>query len=185
MARDLTTFETFPFDGQLSPRQLAPPVDTEPARNGEGGADCHTCSTPREQRLWSDDHWWLELYEPSPFRGVVLLGPHEHVESIGQLPDPLAQQFGPKVAQVQRAIETLGDIGRVHVNVWGDGGAHLHIWFYPRPYGQLQLRGTFLPVWGLILPDLPTEVTRTAGERIAAAMETSATAEHSRDQQPS
>ena len=175
MARDLTQFETFPFDGPLEARQLDPPVDTEPARSGAGGVDCHACSTPPEARLWSDDHWWLHLYEPSPFRGVVLLGPHEHIESISQLPTSLARDLGPKVAQVERAIETLGGIGRTHVNVWGDGGAHLHIWFYPRPYGQLQFRGTFLPVWGLVLPDLPTDVTRTAGERIAAAMDAPAT----------
>lgn len=175
MARDLTRFETFPFDGPLATRRLDPPVEREPARRGEGGVDCHACSTPLEDRLWSDEHWWLQLYEPSPFPGVVLLGPHEHVESIGQLRTPLARELGPKVAQVERAIETLGDIGRVHVNVWGDGGAHLHIWFYPRPYGQLQLRGTFLPVWGLTLPDLPAEQTRAAGERIARAMDASTT----------
>jgi len=40
----------------------------------------------------------------------------------------------------------------------------------PRPYGQLQLRGTFLPMWGLVLPDLPDDEVRAAGEQIARAL---------------
>ena len=51
-----------------------------------------------------------------------------------------------------------------------DGAAHFHLWFYPRPYGQLQLRGTFLPMWGLVLPDLPDDEVRAAGEQIARAL---------------
>ena len=43
-------------------------------------------------------------------------------------------------------------------------------WFSPRPYGQLQLRGTFLPMWGLVLPDLSDDEVRAAGEQIARAL---------------
>jgi len=42
----------------------------------------------------------------------------------------------------------------VHVNRWGDGSAHRHMWFLARPYGQLQLRGTFLSLWDSILPPI-------------------------------
>jgi hypothetical protein len=43
----------------------------------------------------------------------------------------------------------------VHVNRWGDGSAHLHLWFLARPFGRLQLRGTFLSLWDDILPPVP------------------------------
>ena len=74
------------------------------------------------------------------------------------------------IGRVQQAVSDLGGIGRVHVNYWGDGSAHLHLWFYPRPYGQLQLRGTFLGMWSVLLPELPDEEVRHAGEQVAANM---------------
>jgi diadenosine tetraphosphate (Ap4A) HIT family hydrolase len=169
--RDLTSYETFPFDGPLRRRELDAPVDEEPPRAGEGGRDCRSCTITPDETLWHGGNWFLTLYEPSPFPGVVILSPRTHAGSIAELPPARAQELGPMCGRVQRAIERLGGIGRVHVNLWGDGGAHLHIWFYPRPYGQLQLRGTFLPVWGLTLPDLPTEEIEAAGQVIAAAMD--------------
>lgn len=168
--RDLTEFETWPFGDTGPPRPLAPPVENEPPRRGEGGTDCHACEQPDNAYLWGDANWRLRLFEPSPFLGVVLLEPRDHYESIAQLPPDLAAGLGPMVGRVQRAIESLGGIGNVHVNYWGDGSAHLHLWFYPRPYGQLQLRGTFFPVWSFTLPDRPAEETRAAGRQIAASL---------------
>jgi hypothetical protein len=37
------------------------------------------------------------------------------------------------LGRIERAIRSLGDIGRVHVCRWGDGGEHLHWWFMARP----------------------------------------------------
>jgi hypothetical protein len=51
-------------------------------------------------------------------------------------------------------------VARVHVNRWGDGSAHLHLWFLARPYGRLQLRGTFLSLWDDILPPIDEAVWR-------------------------
>src|SRR4030095_16702724 len=51
----------------------------------------------------------------------------------------------------ERAIRSLDGVARVHVNRWGDGSAHLHLWFLARPYGRLQLRGTFLSLWDAML----------------------------------
>jgi diadenosine tetraphosphate (Ap4A) HIT family hydrolase len=118
-------------------------------------------SGPRRGRKFGA--WRLSLYTPSPFRGVVLLQPRVHAESVAELPPAEAAELGPLVGRVQRAVESLGGIGRVHLNYWGDGGAHFHLWFYPRPYGQLQLRGTFLGLWSVLLPDLPDEEVRAAG----------------------
>jgi hypothetical protein len=51
-----------------------------------------------------------------------------------------------------RAIEALPHIARAHVSRWGDGGAHLHVFFLARPVGFAQLRGTFLAVWAICCP---------------------------------
>jgi hypothetical protein len=36
-------WDTWPFDGELGPRALQPPVDTERPRIGEDAADCWRC----------------------------------------------------------------------------------------------------------------------------------------------
>jgi len=172
--RDLTEYMTFPFDGPIHPRTLDPPVDTEPPRAGEGGQDCSVCDAGDDDFVWCDDDWRLQVFEPSPFLGVMLLTPRIHVETVADLPPRLAADLGPMIGRVEQAIYSLGGVGRVHLNLWGDGGAHLHLWFYPRPYGQLQLRGTFLAVWSLVLPDRPIEETRQAAEQVAAAMDADA-----------
>lgn len=161
---------TFPFESPLAVRPLQEPVELEPDRHGSGGVDCSLCARPDDTFLWVDEHWRLSLYLPSPFRGVVILSPRVHVPSVADLPGDLAVEMGPLFGRIQRAIEGLGDIGRVHINYWGDGSEHLHVWFYPRPYGALQLRGTFLAVWSLLLPELPEGVTRAAGDQIARAL---------------
>lgn len=168
--RDLSEWTTFPFVSPVEVRALEPAVAEEPPRFGEGGVDCRVCTAPDEEFLWADGRWRLSLYTPSPFKGVVLLQPRVHAESVAALPAVEAAEFGPLVGRVQRAVESLGGIGRVHLNYWGDGGAHFHLWFYPRPYGQMQLRGTFLGMWSVVLPDLPDDEIRAAGEQVARGL---------------
>jgi hypothetical protein len=54
------------------------------------------------------------------------------------------------------------------VNRWGDGAAHLHVWFLARPYGRLQLQGTFLALWDDILPPIPEDRWRENLALVAA-----------------
>jgi len=56
------------------------------------------------------------------------------------------------------AIEALPSVARVHVNKWGDGGAHAHIFFIARPTRMPQLRGTMMAVWDDFLPPVPVNV---------------------------
>ena len=71
---------------------------------------------------------------------------------LGDLPNLLAAELGVMTVRLERAIRSIDGVGRVHVNRWGDGSAHLHLWFYARPHGRLQLRGSFLSMWNDILP---------------------------------
>ena len=59
--------------------------------------------------------------------------------------------------RVERAILALGDVGRVHLYRWGDGGAHFHVWFMPRPLGMLEASGMMLPLWEDVLPNVTDE----------------------------
>src|SRR5436190_22356442 len=40
---------------------------------------------------------------------------------------------------------------------WGDGGAHFHVWFLPRPLGMIEAAGMMLPLWEDVLPNLTDE----------------------------
>jgi diadenosine tetraphosphate (Ap4A) HIT family hydrolase len=163
-------WETWPFDGELRPRPLAPPVEQEKPRWGEGGVDCRRCAAPDEEYVWTDEHWRLApRWEPSGLPMVVLLETREHYD-FGDLPHELAAELGPMLLRVQRAVYAVGDIGNVHVCRWGDGSEHFHFWFMARPARIPQLIGSFAAIWDDVLPPLPEEVWRENLELVAAAM---------------
>ena len=101
--------------------------------------------------------------------GAVWLASRVHVDSFSDLPEELQVDFGRVAARVERAILALGDVARVHLYRWGDGGAHFHVWFLPRPLGMLEASGMMLPLWEDALPNLPDEELAAAAGRVAAA----------------
>ncbi|MFG2106262.1 hypothetical protein [Micromonospora chersina] len=90
---------------------------------------------------------------PTGLPMVLILESRSHLD-LGDLPNLLAAELGVMTVRLERAIRSLDGVARVHVNRWGDGSAHLHMWFLARPYGRLQLRGTFLSLWDSILPPI-------------------------------
>ncbi|GAA3345273.1 hypothetical protein GCM10020358_51730 [Amorphoplanes nipponensis] len=72
--------------------------------------------------------------------------------------------------RVERAVMALGGIAPVHVDKWGDGGAHLHLWLIARQAGMMQLRGTCLPVWDDVLPPQDERQWRGVMAEIAAGL---------------
>jgi len=154
-------WETWPFDGEVRPRALAPPEERERPRFGEGGVDCRRCETGDEAYLWTSERWRLWGFErPTGLPVVVLLEPREHYAEPGDLPDDLAAELGLMLVRVERAVRSVGEIGRVHVCRWGDGGEHLHWWFMARPARIPQLIGSFAAIWDDILPPTPEPVWR-------------------------
>jgi diadenosine tetraphosphate (Ap4A) HIT family hydrolase len=154
-------WETFPFDGEMRPRMLRPPDAVDPPRHGAGGVACRSCASPDDDYLWNDGRWRLRgLDEPSGLPVVVLLEPRQHVAEPGDLPDELASELGLLIARIERAVRSVGEIGRVHVCRWGDGGEHLHWWFIARPARFPQLVGSFAAIWDDVLPPLPEDVWR-------------------------
>jgi hypothetical protein len=157
---DFTTWPTFPFDGDIRVRRLDPPVDEEPARQGEDQEKCTACRAPDTEYVWVADRWRVRaLGRPSGLPVVLILESRSHLD-LGDLPNLLAAELGVMTVRLERAIRSLDGVARVHVNRWGDGSAHLHLWFLARPYGRLQLRGTFLSLWDDILPPIDVAVWR-------------------------
>jgi diadenosine tetraphosphate (Ap4A) HIT family hydrolase len=153
-------WDIFPFEPDgLTVKRLEPPVLPEPPREGEGGRPCQGCAR-RDEGVWRNERWRItELGEPDGLPATLLLLPRDH-HDLGDLSDDLAAELGLLTVRLDRAMRTLDGVARVHVSKWGDGGAHLHVWFLARPEGFGQLRGTCLALWTDILPPVPEAVWR-------------------------
>ncbi len=68
------------------------------------------------------------------------------------------------------AVEALPHIARAHVSRWGDGGAHLHVFFIARPAGFPQLRGTCMAIWNDLLPAVPGDLISADAAAVGAAV---------------
>ena len=163
-------WETFPFDGDMSPRALELPADVDRPRHGEGGVDCGRCAASDDEYLWTGDRWRVRALGPTGLPVVLMLEPREHHADPGDLPDELAAELGVLLARIERAVRAIPDIGRVHVCRWGDGSEHLHWWFMARPARLPQLIGSFAAIWDDILPPLPDDVWRANVEIVARAL---------------
>jgi diadenosine tetraphosphate (Ap4A) HIT family hydrolase len=163
-------WETFPFDGEMRPRRLEPPADVDPPRFGVGGVNCSRCAAGDDEYLWTNERWRVFALGPSGLPLVAMLEPREHFAEPGDLSDELAAELGVQLARIERAVRSIGEIGRVHVCRWGDGGEHLHWWFMARPARLSQLIGSFAAIWDDILPPLPDELWRENVEAFKAAL---------------
>jgi hypothetical protein len=157
---DFTRWPSFPFEGDMRVKPLAPPVPVEPPRSGEDAGECVACNTPDDAYIWVSERWRVRAMDrPTGLPMVLILECRSHLD-LGDLPNLLAAELGVMTVRMERAIRSLDGVARVHVNRWGDGSAHLHMWFLARPYGRLQLRGTFLSLWDDILPTIPEQQWR-------------------------
>jgi diadenosine tetraphosphate (Ap4A) HIT family hydrolase len=162
---------TIPWMEPLTPREPAPRTVPEPPRRGEpGGEPCGVCTRAATSAVWSDEHWTLHPPVGGSLPGTVWAASKVHVDSFAELPPEVAGGFGDLCARVERALLARGDVGRVHLYRWGDGGAHFHVWFMPRPLGMLEAAGAMLPLWEDVLPNVTDEELRAAAEAVGAAM---------------
>ena len=161
---------TLPFE-TLRTLEPADRVVPEPPRRGEpGGEECGICGGAATSAVWSDEHWTLHPPVGGSLPGSVWMATRAHVDSFCDLPPEVAATFAPVAGRVERAILALGGTARVHLYRWGDGGAHFHVWFIPRPLGMLEARGMMLPLWEDVLPNVSDEELAEAARRVASAM---------------
>lgn len=165
-------WESWPFQGTVVPKVLDPPVEHEEPRHGENGVGCRACSSPDDAYAWTNERWRLSPIDPpNGLPVVLLLEPREHFDAPADLPEELAAELGVLIGRIDRAITSLPSIGRVHVGRWGEGSAHLHIWFLGRPARMEQLRSIFAAVWDDVLPPTPNDVWEENVAAVVAALE--------------
>ncbi|WP_250035478.1 hypothetical protein [Paractinoplanes maris] len=168
----MTMWEVSPFDpAGLLVSPLREPVLPEPPRHGEDPADCQSCRG-RDEGLWLNDRWRLTRIAKAGVPLILMLHPRDH-HDLADLPDELAAELGVLTKYVAKHIQALAHVSRAHVYRIGDGGAHLHIWFFARPEGQAQLYGSWLPVWDDLLPEYPDAVAAADAELVVDALITS------------
>ncbi|MCC2312752.1 hypothetical protein [Cellulomonas xiejunii] len=153
---DIAGWDTFPFEREgLRMRALEDPVVPEPPRQDEDAATCGRCARTDEHFAWTDGTWRLSASSTVSVPSVIL-DRRAHGD-LNDLDDDAAAELGRMIVRVERALAAVPGVGRVHVQRWGDGNGHLHVFFSARPEGMLQLRGLVMPLWTLHLPALPDE----------------------------
>ncbi|GAA0601979.1 hypothetical protein HPO96_27820 [Kribbella sandramycini] len=157
----------FPFE-QVTVAPLAELTLPEPPRAGApGGAECPTCVEPTKDAVWGDEQWLLKVFGPTGLPLVALLVSREHYR-LDTLPAELTATLGPVLQRVAGAVGRIDGVGRTHINRWGDGSEHFHMWFQARPVGMMQLRGAGIAFWNDMLPNVP-EAEFAANKRTVAA----------------
>jgi hypothetical protein len=165
----MTGWDISPFeqDGLLV-APLRPPVLPEKPRHGEDPADCGSCRR-RDEGIWFNDNWRLTRVGGVGVPLALMLHPRDHYD-MADLPDDLAAELGLLSTRVVRHIQALPHISRAHVYRIGDGGAHLHLWFFARPEGQAQMFGSWLVVWDDLLPEYPADIAEADAAIVADAL---------------
>jgi hypothetical protein len=153
---DFVSWPIFPFIGEMRVREVLPRRDRDYPRDGEpGGSLCGACTEPDDSYVWVDDSWRVKApNQPSGAPVQLFLETREHID-LDNFDEDRAADLGRMVMRINNAIKAVGGIGRVHVNRWGDGGSHFHLWFYGRPLGDTQMIGFCLPLWAMTMPPTP------------------------------
>ena len=175
---DVVSWQIFPFEGDMRVRPLQPRLDHERIRNGDPGGDaCFRCNPDvakfdAEEPVWQNDRWAVRPLgfdgKPSPFP-AYMLETIEHLD-IDDLSEEMAAELGVLSVRMNSAIMAIGTVGRVHINRWGDGAAHFHVWFLGRPAGAWQFSGYTLPLWGFTLPSMSAEELTSNHQIVAASL---------------
>jgi diadenosine tetraphosphate (Ap4A) HIT family hydrolase len=163
-------------EGTIEVRELRPPVDVEPPRQGEDPAECRACGKePDEWEVYRDALWRVRVLTETAFPGTAMMQPLRHADGVHGLNDAELATYGPMVARITAALEGMvgfrgARTARVHSHLWNDGGAHLHQWFFPRPYGYADLLGSTLVEWLEVLPQATEEQSRAAATELRARL---------------
>jgi diadenosine tetraphosphate (Ap4A) HIT family hydrolase len=167
----VATGDIFPWDGDLVPKVVLPPLLEEQPRWGEGDKPCQC----RERDLppnaiWRNDRWVVSSRDrPSGLPLVLFLHSVEHMDFV-EMDDDLASEFGRVTNWLHRIMSRLPNVGRVHVCKWGDGGSHLHVWFIARTARLAPILGSLAVEWDGMLPPGPEDVWLADLQEVAAKL---------------
>jgi hypothetical protein len=165
----MTGWDISPFEQEgLRVSPLRHPVLPERARLGEDPTQCAACAG-RDEGVWFNEHWRLSRIRGFGVPLVLMLYPRDH-HDLTDLDDDMAAELGVLSVHVARHVEAVPNIARSHVYRIGDGGVHLHVWFFARPAGQAQLYGSWLAVWDDLLPEYPADLADNDADLVADAL---------------
>ena len=169
---EMAGWDIFPFEiASLRIKPLQSLAEAEPPRRGEDPLKCW-CASPGddpEQTVWSNEHWILAQDMSMRLPIAVNLMPREHCD-LTTVPGHLRVELGQLIVSISAAIEALPSVGRAQLARYGDGGAHLHLFFFGRPARMLQLRGSPLLDWEENLPAVPGDVLRANAAYVAGRL---------------
>ncbi|MFN8172521.1 MAG: hypothetical protein U0R65_11730 [Candidatus Nanopelagicales bacterium] len=175
----MTGWLVYPYElDSLRVKPLDPLADAEDDRAGEDPATCWCASATMPpwatEWAWRNDDWVLTSAESTGAPVQLMLVPRRVHCDLTDVPDDLAADMGRLLVAVCAAAEALPSVGRAFAFKIGDGGAHLHWFFFGRPARALQLRGSPFLDWEENLPRVPVEVLRRnagfVGRRLVEAL---------------
>ncbi|WP_210503793.1 hypothetical protein [Nocardioides xinjiangensis] len=168
---DMAGWEVFPFERDgLTPKPLGERVVPEPDRSRPAD-QCGTCRALARDDLVLHTGSRLAVIRPGGtslmFVANVVARAHERLDD---LDDDADAELGRLVARTYRALRALPGVGHVQVSKWENGGGHLSVNVLARPLGVLELRGSNLPVWADMLPDIPQDELEARADVVRAAL---------------
>ncbi|HSE07646.1 MAG TPA: hypothetical protein VLB29_03185 [Nocardioidaceae bacterium] len=165
-------WDIFPWEGEMVPKVVQPPVEAEEPRWGEGDKPCSCENSEPRNAIWRSDRWVVTSTEkPGGLPLILTLSPLEHLD-FSDLDDDLAAEYGKVSNWLHRIMAGLPNIGRVHVCKWGDGGSHMHVWFIARTARLTTVLGSPAIEWDEMLPPVPEEIWRADLHEVARKMAT-------------
>jgi diadenosine tetraphosphate (Ap4A) HIT family hydrolase len=123
--------------------------------------------------ILDDGSWHVDHAIEPPFaRGWLIVKPHRHVESLGELKAAEAIALGPLLRRLTGAVEQALGAERVYVCTFGETVRHVHFHVVPRtaempPHGPMLLPELFADgrPWGC-----SAEEAADAAARVRAAL---------------
>ena len=167
----MAEWEVFPFEADgLVPKPMGERVDPEPSRARTADA-CGTCKALAREDLVLHTGDRLAVIRPGGtslmFVANVVSRAHERLDDLDDASD---EELGRLVRLTYRALRALPGVGNVQVCKWENGGGHLSVNVLARPLGVLELRGSNLPTWADMLPDIPQDEYDDRAEVVRAAL---------------
>ena len=164
-------WEVFPFERDgLTPKAMGERVVPEPSRVRTADA-CGTCKALARDDLVLHTGTRLSVIRPGGtslmFVANIVARDHERLDDLDEAAD---EELGRLVARTYRALRGLPGVGNVHVCKWENGGGHLSVNVLARPLGVLELRGSNLPIWADMLPDIPQDEYDERAEAVRTAL---------------
>jgi hypothetical protein len=164
-------WEVFPFEADgLHARPLTEYADPEPDRAKDQAA-CRTCQALEHESQVLHTGDTLAVIRPGatslPFVANVVT---RHHVLLDDLDDDGHVELGRLVARTYAAVQALEGVGNVHITKWENGSGHFSMNVMARPRGVLQLRGSNLPIWADMLPDIPQDEYDSRADVVRAAL---------------